>query len=109
MAAVLAEAPLRVAQAAHGPVAVVAVLAQQVGVAHAMPAVMVPASGLVTVITGFANVMSIAPLWPSYHLARLAQWQVGFAEGAMPWLHAGVLLCIAALFLFLARRRLAAS
>ena len=52
---------------------------------------------------------SIAPLWPSYHLARLAQWQVGFAEGAMPWLHAGVLLCIAALFLFLARRRLAAS
>ena len=43
------------------------------------------------------------------HLARLAQWQVGFAEGAMPWLHAGVLLCIAALFLFLARRRLAAS
>ena len=50
---------------------------------------------------------SIAPLWPSYHLARLAQWQVGFAEGAMPWLHAGVLLCIAALFLFLARRRLA--
>ena len=52
---------------------------------------------------------SIAPLWPSYHLARLAQWQVGFAEGAMPWLHAGVLLCIAALFQFLARRRLAAS
>ena len=52
---------------------------------------------------------SIAPLWPSYHLARLAQRQVGFAEDAMPWLHAGVLLCIAALFLFLARRRLAAS
>ena len=41
--------------------------------------------------------------------ARLAQRQVGFAEDAMPWLHAGVLLCIAALFLFLARRRLAAS
>ena len=44
MAAVLAEAPLRVAQAAHGPVAVVAALAQQAGVAHAMLAVMVPAA-----------------------------------------------------------------
>ena len=44
MAAVLAEAPLRVAQAAHGPVAVVAALAQQAGVAHAMLTVMVPAA-----------------------------------------------------------------
>ena len=52
---------------------------------------------------------SIAPLWPSYHLARLAQLQVGFAEGVAPWLHVVVLLCVAVLFLSLARRRLAAS
>ena len=44
MAAVLAEAPLRVAQAAHGPVAVVVALAQQAGVAHAMLTVMVQAA-----------------------------------------------------------------
>lgn len=52
---------------------------------------------------------TIAPLWPSYHLARLAQLQVGFAEGVAPWLHVVVLLCVAAVFLFLARRRLATS
>ena len=52
---------------------------------------------------------SIAPLWPSYHLARLAHLQEGFADGVVPWLHAGVLLGVAVLFLFLARRRLAVS
>ncbi|WP_028919809.1 ABC transporter permease [Pseudoxanthomonas suwonensis] len=52
---------------------------------------------------------TIAPLWPSYHLARLAQLQVGFAEGVAPWLHLVVLLGVAAVFLFLARRRLATS
>lgn len=56
-----------------------------------------------------AALKSIAPLWPSYHLARLAHLQVGFADGVVPWLHAGVLLGVAVLFLFLARRRLAVS
>lgn len=51
---------------------------------------------------------SIAPVWPSYHLARLAHLQAGFADGVAPWLHVGVLLGVGVLFLTLARRRLAA-
>jgi ABC-2 type transport system permease protein len=49
---------------------------------------------------------SIAPLWPAYHLARLAQLQAGVADGAVPWLHVGVLLAVAVVFFLLARRRL---
>ena len=56
-----------------------------------------------------AALKAVAPLWPSYHLARLAHLQAGFAEGVVPWVHAGVLLGVAVLFLFLARRRLATS
>jgi ABC-2 type transport system permease protein len=54
-----------------------------------------------------AALKSIAPLWPAYHLARLAQLQVGFADGVVPWLHVPVLLGVAVLFLALAHRRLA--
>jgi ABC-2 type transport system permease protein len=54
-----------------------------------------------------AALKSIAPLWPAYHLARLAQLQVGFADGVAPWLHVPVLLGVAVLFLALAHRRLA--
>ena len=67
-------------------------------------------SGLFIPLSMLPDVLrSIAPLWPSYHLARMAHLQVGFAEGVVPWLHASVLLAVAVLFLFLARRRLAAS
>jgi ABC-2 type transport system permease protein len=54
-----------------------------------------------------AALKSVAPLWPSYHLARLAQLQVGIADGVAPWLHVPVLLGVAVLFLILAHRRLA--
>lgn len=55
-----------------------------------------------------ATLKSIAPLWPSYHLARIARAQVGLESGAL-WLPVAVLLATAVLFLFLARRRLASS
>lgn len=54
-----------------------------------------------------AFLKSIAPLWPSYHLARIAQAQAGFGDGAAPWPQVAVLLGVTVLFLFLARRRLA--
>ena len=50
---------------------------------------------------------ALAPLWPSYHLARIAQAQVGYGDGAVPWRETLVLLGVTVLFLFLARRRLA--
>lgn len=48
-----------------------------------------------------------APLWPAYHLARIAQAQVGFGDEVSPWLPMAVLLGVTVLFLTLARRRLA--
>jgi ABC-2 type transport system permease protein len=54
-----------------------------------------------------AMLRSIAPLWPSYHLARIAQAQAGFGNGDALWPRMAVLLVVAVLFLFLARRRLA--
>ncbi|KAF1694965.1 ABC transporter permease [Pseudoxanthomonas koreensis] len=56
-----------------------------------------------------AALKTVAPLWPSYHLARIAQAQVGFGDGGMPWPQVAVLLGVSVLFLFLARRRLATS
>ena len=50
----------------------------------------------------------LAPAWPAYHLARIAQAQVGFGGGAPLALHVLVLLGVTVLFLALARRRLAA-
>jgi ABC-2 type transport system permease protein len=56
-----------------------------------------------------AMLKSIAPLWPSYHLVRIAQVQTGSGGADALWPHVAVLLGVAVLFLFLARRRLAAS
>jgi ABC-2 type transport system permease protein len=47
----------------------------------------------------------IAPVWPSYHLDRLALAAVGLGQGAL-WPHALVLAGFAAAFLLLAVRRL---
>ena len=49
----------------------------------------------------------IAPLWPAYHLATIAQAMVGFGTERSLWPHLAFALAFAALFLFLARRRLA--
>jgi ABC-2 type transport system permease protein len=49
----------------------------------------------------------LAPLWPSYHLAVIAQARVGFGAGRPLWPHLAFAVAFAALFLFLARRRLA--
>lgn len=48
----------------------------------------------------------LAPLWPSWHLAQLALKGVGGDAGHSPWLHAGVLLAVTALFAALAHWRL---
>lgn len=50
---------------------------------------------------------SLAPLWPAYHLAVIAQARAGFDPGRPLWPHAAYLLAFAAVFVFLARRRLA--
>ena len=54
-----------------------------------------------------AFLQSVAPLWPAYHLARLAHLQAGVSEGVAPWRHVLVLLGVATVFLALAHRRLA--
>ena len=51
----------------------------------------------------------IAPMWPSFHLARIAQAQVGPGAGSPLWLHALVLAVATAAFFLLARRRLASG
>jgi ABC-2 type transport system permease protein len=48
---------------------------------------------------------SIAPLWPAYHLDRLALSVVGLGEGGDA-IHALVLLGFTAVFLLIATRRL---
>ncbi len=50
---------------------------------------------------------SLAPLWPAYHLAVVAQTRAGFGAERPLWPHVAYALAFAALFLFLARRRLA--
>jgi ABC-2 type transport system permease protein len=47
----------------------------------------------------------IAPLWPSYHLDRIALAAVGLAQDAW-WPHVLVLAGFAAVFFLLAARRL---
>ncbi|MBA3930456.1 MAG: ABC transporter permease [Xanthomonas sp.] len=49
---------------------------------------------------------SMAPVWPAYHLAQLAQKIVGVDAGGSAWLHLGVLAAITGVFFTLARRRL---
>lgn len=51
----------------------------------------------------------LAPAWPAYHLAQLAQKVVGHDDGGAAWLHAGVLAALTAMFFVLARRRLSAA
>jgi ABC-2 type transport system permease protein len=48
-----------------------------------------------------------APLWPAYHLAQIALSVVGMADGGRVGVHVLVLAAVSALFLGLARRRLA--
>lgn len=50
---------------------------------------------------------AVAPAWPAYHLAQVAQKAVGVDAGRPLWLHVGVLAAITAVFFVLARRRLA--
>lgn len=50
---------------------------------------------------------SLAPLWPAYHLAQIAQKVVGMDAGQPLVLHVGALVATTAIFFELARRRLA--
>jgi len=52
---------------------------------------------------------AIAPMWPSFHLARIAQAQVGPDVTSPLWLHGLVLAVVTAVFFLLARRRLASA
>lgn len=54
-----------------------------------------------------AVLRDIAPLWPAYHLGRLALGAVGQAPGVAVSLHVLVLSTFTAIFLALAQRRLA--
>lgn len=56
-----------------------------------------------------AFVKTIAPLWPAYHLGRLALAAVGQASGVAVWIHVLALVAVTVLFLVLACRRLARS
>jgi len=56
-----------------------------------------------------ASLQSIAPLWPAYHLARIAQAPLGFVGGGPLWPNVAVLLAVAVVFHLLARRRLLAG
>ncbi len=58
-----------------------------------------------SVLPGF--IAKIAPLWPAWHLGRLALGAVGQAPGEAPMPHVLALLAITVIFLALARRRLA--
>ena len=51
---------------------------------------------------------SVAPAWPAYHLAQIAQAIVGVGVGVDGplWVHLAVLLAVTAVFFLLARRRL---
>lgn len=49
---------------------------------------------------------SVAPAWPAYHLAQIAQKVVGVDAGRPMLLHVAVLVAITSVFFLLARRRL---
>ena len=49
---------------------------------------------------------TLAPAWPAYHLAQVAQQAVGVGAGRPLGLHLAVLAAITAVFFMLARRRL---
>ena len=49
---------------------------------------------------------SVAPAWPAYHLAQIAQAIVGVDVDGPLWVHLAVLLAVTAVFFLLARRRL---
>jgi ABC-2 type transport system permease protein len=49
---------------------------------------------------------SMAPAWPAYHLAQIAQAIVGVDVDGPLWVHLAVLLAVMAVFFLLARRRL---
>jgi len=49
---------------------------------------------------------TLAPAWPAYHLAQVAQQAVGVGAGRSLGLHLAVLAAITAVFFVLARRRL---
>ena len=52
-----------------------------------------------------AWVQQLAPIWPTWHLSRLALGVIGQVPVAQPWLHIGVLLAFTAVFTVLAARR----
>ncbi|MEL1265507.1 ABC transporter permease [Pseudoxanthomonas putridarboris] len=52
---------------------------------------------------------ALAPLWPAYHVAQLAQKVVGVDAGGSPALHVAVLIAVATACFVLARRRLYAA
>ena len=56
-----------------------------------------------------AWLQTIAPVWPSYHLAQIALKVLGRDAGQPLWLHVGVLVLVTAVFAVLARGRLARS
>jgi len=49
---------------------------------------------------------SMAPAWPAYHLAQIAQAIVGVDVDGPLWVHLAVLLAVTGVFFLLARRRL---
>ena len=53
-----------------------------------------------------AVLQSIAPAWPAYHLAQIAQQVIGVDAGRPLLLHVAVLAAITVVFFLLARRRL---
>jgi ABC-2 type transport system permease protein len=60
-----------------------------------------------TVLPGL--VREIAPLWPAFHLGQLALGVVGEPTTGSALGHVAILAAMTAVFLFLARRRLALS
>ncbi|TQM03621.1 ABC-2 type transport system permease protein [Pseudoxanthomonas sp. 3HH-4] len=64
-------------------------------------------SGLWVPLTMLPSVLqTIAPVWPAYYLAHIAQQAVGAGTGHPLGLHVAVLAAITAVFFVLARRRL---
>lgn len=53
-----------------------------------------------------AFLQTVAPLWPAYHLAQIAQGIVGVDIDGPLWVHFAVLLAVTAVCFLLARRRL---
>lgn len=53
-----------------------------------------------------AFLQTMAPLWPAYHLAQIAQGIVGVDIDGPLWVHLAVLLAVTAVCFLLARRRL---